>query len=922
MTSGSIDCVRSGTLANGASANTLTVPAVANITGTITAAFGVAGTKVDGTEMPDGDSSNNTATADVDVTSGSDVSITKSPNGTVVEQGSTVSYTLQPRLNGGQLLIGQPITVTDTLGAGLTLVSAGGDGWTCDSTIECTRPGYDGGNFSNMPAITVVATATQLGALSNSAGIQTALTDPDNTNNTALTTITSSNGSDLRLLKSASHNPVASGVPYVYTLQVRNLGPLALPAGQPYEVRDVVPVGVTLQSGGLNAPGWTCDPLPFVGDGTTSWGCSRSTALAVNADAPAIQVTAVSSSGSTTNAACVALDAGLRVDEVAGNNCAGVTVLSTTEHADLRVTSKTATPQTVLAGQDLTYVITVDNQGPNPAGSVIVEDTLSSLVNIGGLQSISASQGSCTPAGPYPLNGTSHSLSCNLGTLAVGGSATVTVVVRPSIAVSGTRRNTATVRSLEVGDPVTSNNSFFVDSTVTAVVDLVAGKIASPVSARAGTPVTYVASVTNQGPSAAQDVQLTDTLPANAAFIGLQAVSNGGSCAPITAGTVGGTLSCSWPAQVNAGAQRTVTYRLRPLSSAVGGALVNTVAVSTSTVESNLTNNSATTNTPVTEPQLDILINKVDSADPVNLGQSTTYTITVNNSGPSYGTNVVMTDVFPAPGSTPTATFSYQGSLTVDADGSCVEPEAGATTGTLTCTFPGLASGQTATITYVMRAEALTVTGALTGTAFNRADVQVDETETTLANNVVTHDTTARRTAVATDMQITKSGPAGPLAPGAEAVYTLVVTNNGPLASDGAQVVDVLPSGLLFVSAADCVHVSGTVSCNVGPLAVGSSRTFTVTTRIANPFTGSSPLNNTAIVDAPGGYQPGQQLVHDRHQRACRAGEHPDAVPMGAGAAVGAAGAGGGAVWQAGGSPVAVGSTRRDRGVPGLGLPR
>ena len=43
--------------------------------------------------------------------------------------GSDVSvvYTLTPGLNGGQLLTGQTITVTDTLGTGLTYVSAAED---------------------------------------------------------------------------------------------------------------------------------------------------------------------------------------------------------------------------------------------------------------------------------------------------------------------------------------------------------------------------------------------------------------------------------------------------------------------------------------------------------------------------------------------------------------------------------------------------------------------------------------------------------------------------------------------------------------------------------------------------------------------------------------------------------------------------
>ena len=836
LSSGNVSCTRSGTLANGATTSVLTVPAVSNVNGTVTAAFAVAGRKPDSATMPDGDLTNNTVTVDVASNAGADVSVTKTAASSNVAQGANVVYTLTPRLNGGMSLVGQVVTVTDTLGAGLTFVSATGSGWTCDATITCTRSEYTGANFSNMPAITVTATADNTGVLSNTAGVSTALPDPVPGNNSATANVTSSNDADMRLTKTASINPVVPNQPFNYTLTARNTGPLAIPAGQTITITDQVPAGVTLNTL-VSATGWTCDALPFAGPG--AWNCSRSTALSANTDAPVVTVSAMlTGTGTATNNACVALGAGVRVDSNAANNCAGVGVTSTATQADLRVVSKTASPATVVAGENLTYVITVENMGPATATNVVVSDTLASLVNTGGFQSATASQGSCTPNGV--TNGTSQNLSCSLGTLAAGAQATVTLVVRPNIAATGNRTNTATVRSTDVGDPDQSNNSGSVTSQVTALVDVTAAKTATPASVAAGAPITFVATIGNTGPSTAQTVQMVDTLPSNAAFIELVTVSGGGTCSPITAGS-----------------QQTATYRMRPLGNAAGSNVVNSIAATTATAESNTSNNSATTTTPVTAAQLDILVNKVDSADPVDLGQPTTYTITINNSGPSYGTNVVMTDIFPAPGSAPTATFSYQGALTVNAGGVCTEPTVGATSGTLRCVFPGLNSGQTATVTYAMRAETLTVAGATSGTAFNRASVTVDETETTLANNVVTHDTTARRFTVATDLALVKSAPVGPLAPGASLNYTLTVTNNGPLASDGAQVVDVLPAGVSFVSAVGCVNAAGTVRCAIGPLAVGASRTFTLVTALASPYTGARPLVNTATLDAPGDINPG-----------------------------------------------------------------
>lgn len=855
LNSGTVTCTRASSLANGASTGVLTVPAVSNVNGTVTAAFAVSGLKPDNSTMPDGNTANNTATVDVSSTAGADVSITKTRNIANVAVGSNVVYTLTPRLNGGVSLAGELITVTDTLDPGLTLVSAVGTGWTCNTAIVCTRAGYAGANFTNMPTITIMATATAPGTLTNTAGISTPVTDPDLGNNSASINVAASNDADMQMTKTANINPVVPNVPFNYTLTARNTGPLAVPVGQTITITDQVPTGVTLTGPVTFANGdtnWTCGALPVVGP--NDWSCTRATGLNANTNAPAITVAAqMTVAGAATNNACVALGGGVgRVDSNAGNNCAGASVTATATGTDLRVVSKTAVPNPVVAGQNLTYVITVDNAGPNSADNVTVTDTLGSLLSAGGFQSAAASQGSCTTSPNASAAGVD--LTCNLGTLNAGAQATVTVVVRPTIATTGNRINTASVRSPDIGDTNPTNNSGSVTSQVTAMVDLVASKTATPLSVPAGAPITFVATVRNNGPSTAQNVQVVDNLPANAAFISASA-SGGGSCTTPAVGAAGGTLTCTW-GSIDNGSQNTVTYLLRPLGTAAGGTVVNTVNVSTSTAEADLTNNSATTTTAVTAAQLDILVNKVDSADPVDLGQSTTYTITVNNSGPSFGTNVVMTDIFPAPGSSPTATFSYQGALTVNAGGACTEPTMGATSGTLTCSFPGLSSGQSATITYVMRAETLTVNGATSGTAFNQASVVVDETETTLANNVVTHDTTARRFTVATDLALNKTAPAGPLTPGAALAYTLVVTNNGPLASDGAQVVDVLPAGVNFVSAPGCVNAAGTVSCGVGALAVGASRTFTINTTLATPYSGARPLVNSATVDAPGDTNP------------------------------------------------------------------
>ncbi len=118
--------------------------------------------------------------------------------------------------------------------------------------------------------------------------------------------------------------------------------------------------------------------------------------------------------------------------------------------ADLAVT-KTDSPDPVTAGVDLTYTVTVTNNGPDAATGVALSDTLPVGV---ALVSSTPSQGSCT--GTFPV-------TCDLGTLANAATATVTIVVRP--ATPGTITNSASVTS-NVFDPDPANNTAAADTTV------------------------------------------------------------------------------------------------------------------------------------------------------------------------------------------------------------------------------------------------------------------------------------------------------------------------------------------------------------------------------------------------------------------------------------------------------------------------
>lgn len=119
-------------------------------------------------------------------------------------------------------------------------------------------------------------------------------------------------------------------------------------------------------------------------------------------------------------------------------------------------------PATATADQNFTYTLTATDNGPDPVSDVTVTDPLAA-----GAQLVSATPSSGT------CESTSGPLSCDVGALNNGASATVTVVLRATQA--GTIGNTASVDSptlhglpagLDVGDQIPANNSATASTTV------------------------------------------------------------------------------------------------------------------------------------------------------------------------------------------------------------------------------------------------------------------------------------------------------------------------------------------------------------------------------------------------------------------------------------------------------------------------
>jgi uncharacterized repeat protein (TIGR01451 family) len=118
--------------------------------------------------------------------------------------------------------------------------------------------------------------------------------------------------------------------------------------------------------------------------------------------------------------------------------------------------AQTDSPDPVTARGQVTYTVTMRSDGPADATGVALVDTLPDVLFV----SATPSQGTCARAGKGQRGGV---LTCDLGALAAGGSATVSIVVSRSS--DGTITNTTIVRANEP-DPDQADNTAIETTTV------------------------------------------------------------------------------------------------------------------------------------------------------------------------------------------------------------------------------------------------------------------------------------------------------------------------------------------------------------------------------------------------------------------------------------------------------------------------
>ena len=273
--------------------------------------------------------------------------------------------------------------------------------------------------------------------------------DPNSSNNSATVDVTVAAASASRHGRhyDGFAQSVLAGANITYTAVVTNNGPATATT---VTAVDTIPANTTFVSDVVPA-GWTC----VVNATTVS--CTNPS-LAANTSSTFTFVFAVNAGTAPGTVIVNSITVGSAVsDPTAGNNTATTnTTVTSPSQADLSI-SKSASPDPVNQGDTLVYTLTIANNGPASAASVVVTDPLPTAVTY---VSSSATQGTCSQA--------AGTVTCNIGTMSNGQIVTVTInATATTMSTSSYAVNTASVSSA-TSDPDNTNNSSTFTSTVAA----------------------------------------------------------------------------------------------------------------------------------------------------------------------------------------------------------------------------------------------------------------------------------------------------------------------------------------------------------------------------------------------------------------------------------------------------------------------
>lgn len=240
---------------------------------------------------------------------------------------------------------------------------------------------------------------------------------------------------------------------------------------------------------------------------------------------------------------------------------------------DLTLTN-TASKSTARPGEQFTYTLEVVNNGAATAHNVQLVESYDGDVTF-----VSA-----TPTPDFGDN------NWALGDLGSNETRSITVTVQVNTNATGNLENLASIFSNETDRETESTDiSALANVAVELVADLALSKVADASTVTVGNNLIYTLTLTNQGPSDALGILVTDDLPAEVSLV--SASSTQGDC------NTGNSVVCEVGTLPN-GNSVTVTIEVTAIHA---GEIANTAELSTAVLDENLTDNTGSVSVMVTE---------------------------------------------------------------------------------------------------------------------------------------------------------------------------------------------------------------------------------------------------------------------------------------------------------------------------------
>ncbi|MFB6456178.1 gliding motility-associated C-terminal domain-containing protein [Chitinophaga sp. Hz27] len=716
---------------------------------------------------------NNSDTKTLTPKPSADVQIVKTVDNLNPDVLSTVTYTLTAK-NAGPSDAAN-VVVTDKIPTGIEPVAPLPSGMTYNAATR-TFTWNLGTMVSGATQSNTIQTQVQADIdrsnFTNTATITTTDHDPTPANNTSSVTIIPKEAVDLQVTKDVitTTNPIYPLDPVSFVIKVKNLGP-----NNCYDanVTDLLGSGYSFVSA-----------TPSQGTYTSGTGLWKIGTVLKDQEVTLTIKATITAKVNYGNTATISTTDN---DNNPANNTASITPPPVKPRTDLQVTITPTGTQEV--GNNISFAIVVKNNGPSDATTVVLDNVL-------------------LPAGYtfFSKNQAGYDNSSgiwSIGNLAAGSSVTLTLVgtLLPD---AGNYDVNAHVSGKE--DEVTlTNNIATTTMAVKQVADLAVTKTVDNTAPEVGQAVNFTITVTNNGPSIAHNVVVTEAKP-NGYTFNLSTPSQGSY--------TGSTWTVGTLAK---GASATLTINATVLPN---GNYTNTASAATTDKDNNTANNSATV-TPTVTQLADLSVTKTINNPNPDAGSNVQFTLVATNNGPSTATSVHVLDLLPNGytfvSASPAGQYNYvNGQWTIG----------------------NLNNGQSATLT-------ISATVRPTGYYKNTAAVAGAQKDPNITNNNAFVDPTIRPVA---DLQITKTVSSATPDQGTDVVYHLVAQNLGVSDASNVVVTDLLPAGVTYKpTAASAAYDKNSGTWNIGMLGAGTSTSIDITVTV-NPNTGLGTISNIATI--------------------------------------------------------------------------